>query len=90
MTTKDLIKFNEIVFTDPLTNRKCDGVEVIRAGRQVAVIRESARLGRAMSLSLEEVEDIIDNFTAMVNREPTNDEKEFWKAVRDFKHSQKQ
>ncbi|MDD4985339.1 MAG: hypothetical protein PHQ43_06050 [Dehalococcoidales bacterium] len=89
MGSKENIGFSEIVITDASTNRKWDAVEVTRGGRRVAVIPEAARLRRAMKLSLEEVEEILNDFAKIVKREPTIDETEFWKAVRDFKRSHK-
>jgi hypothetical protein len=41
-----------------------------------------------MNLPVEEIEHIVDHFTQIMNREPTNDEKEFWRAVLDYRHSQ--
>jgi hypothetical protein len=83
------IKFEETKITDPLTKKERDGVAVIRNGRQVALLPESDRLRRALNLSLEEIEHIVNNFPVIMNRQPTQDEEEFWKAVLDFKHSQK-
>ena len=81
------IEFKEIVITDPVTNKKRDAVAVIRNGRQVALLPEADRLRRALNLPLEEIEYIVDNFVKIMNRQPTNDESEFWKAVLDFKRS---
>jgi len=81
------IEFKEIVITDPVTNKKRDAVAVIRNGRQVALLPEADRLRRALNLPLEETEYIVDNFVKIMNRQPTNDESEFWKAVLDFKRS---
>lgn len=82
------IEFKEAKITDPLTKEERDGVAVIRNGHQVALLPEADRLRRALALPLEEIENIMDNFTRIMNREPTRDEREFWKAVRDFKRSQ--
>ncbi len=82
------IEFEEVTITDPVTNKRCDAVAVIRNGRQVAVLPEADRLRRALNLPLEEIEHIVNNFTRIMNREPTHDEKEFWRAVLDFKRSQ--
>ena len=82
------IKFEETKITDPLTKKERDGVAVIRNGRQVALLPEADRLRRALNLSLEEIEHIVNNFPMIMNRQPTRDEREFWKAVLDFKHSQ--
>jgi len=81
------IEFKEIVITDPVTNKKRDAVAVIRNGRQVALLPEADRLRRALNLPLEETEYIVDNFVKIMNRQPTNDESEFWKAILDFKRS---
>ena len=82
------IKFEETKITDPLTKKGRDGIAVIRNGRQVALLPEVDRLRRALALPLEEIEHIVNNFPAIMNRQPTRDEKEFWKAVLDFKRSQ--
>ena len=82
------IEFEETVITDPVTKKKSDAVAVIRNGCQVALLPEADRLRRALNLSLEEIEYIVDNFARIMNRQPTNDESEFWKAVLDFKRSQ--
>ena len=81
------IEFEEIVITDPATNKKSDAVAVIRNGRQVALLPEADRLRRALNLPLEEIEYIVDNFVKILNRQPTNDDSEFRQAVLDFKRS---
>jgi len=83
------IDFEEVIITDPVTEQKSDAVAVIRNGRQVALLPEADRLRRALKLSLEEIEYIVDNFVRIMNRKPTRDEREFWKAVLDFKRSQR-
>ncbi len=75
------IEFEEAVITDPVTKRKSDAVAVIRNGRQVALLPEADRLRRALALPLQEVENIVNNFSAIMGREPIIDEREFWKAV---------
>lgn len=60
---------------------------VFRNGRQVALLPEADRLRRALSLSLGEIENIVKNFPTIMNRQPTPDEKEFWRAVFDYKRS---
>jgi hypothetical protein len=82
------IKFEETKITDPQTNRGRDAVAVIRNGCQVAVLPEADRLRRALNLSLGEIEYIVESFSQIMNRQPTRDEKEFWKAVLDFKRNQ--
>ena len=82
------IKFEQTKITDPVTKKERDGIAVIRNGRQVALLPEADRLRRALNLSLEEIEHIVNNFPVIMNRQPTRDEKEFWKAVLDFKRSQ--
>jgi hypothetical protein len=82
------IEFEEVMITDPVTNKRQDAVAVIRNGQQVALLPEVDRLRRALELPLEEIKHIINNFNRIMNREPTCDEKEFWKAVLDFKRSQ--
>lgn len=81
------IEFRETVITDPKTNKKWDAVAVLRGGRQVALLPEADRLRRALNLSLEEIEDILNNFSVIMGREPTSNEREFWKAIADFKRS---
>jgi len=83
------IGFEKVIITDPATNKKSDAVAVIRNGRRVALLPEVDRLRRALNLPLEEIKDIVDNFTGIMNREPTSDEKEFFQAILDFKRSQK-
>jgi hypothetical protein len=82
------IEFEETEITNPETNQSRDAIAVIRDGRQVAVLPEIDRLRRAMNLPVEEIEHIVDHFTQIMNREPTNDEKEFWRAVLDYRYSQ--
>jgi len=89
-TMTERIEFEETKITDPVTKKERDGVAVIRNGRQVAVLREADRLRRALSLPLEEIEYIVNNFTRIMKRQPTPDEREFWKAVFDFKRGQSQ
>jgi hypothetical protein len=84
------IEFEETTITDPQTNRDRDAVAVIRNGRQVALLPEADRLRRALSLSLEEIEHIVNHFPEIMNRQPTRDEREFWRAVLEFKRSQDQ
>ena len=82
------IEFEQTKITDPQTKRKRNGVAVIRNGRQVALLPEADRLRRALSLSIEEIEHIVNNFPEIMNRQPTHNEREFWKAILDFKRSQ--
>ena len=82
------IEFEETTVIDPITKKSRDAIAVIRNGHQVALLPEADRLRRALALQIEEIEYIMNNFTRIMNREPTHDEKEFWKAVLDFKHSQ--
>ena len=82
------VEFEKVIITNRITNKKDDAVAVIRNGRQVALLPEADRLRRALNLPLEEIKDIVDNFRGIMNREPTSDEREFWKAVLDFKRSQ--
>jgi len=87
---KEQIKFEQVVITDPITTKKSDAVVVIRNGRQVAMLPEADRLRRALGLPLQEAEDIVNNFSIIMGRQPTTDEREFWKAIVDFKCSQGQ
>ena len=83
------IEFQKITLKDPETNLdKGDAVVVLRDGRQVAQLPEADRLRRALNLSLPEIEETIRDFAAIMGRKPTKDEKEFWKAVADYKHGQ--
>lgn len=87
----DEIEFKEVAIDDPVTKqKKGDAIAVIRNGRQVALLPEADRLRRSLALPLQEVEDIVNNFSAIMGREPTVDEREFWKAVLDYKHGQGQ
>ena len=79
------IEFEEVVITDPSTKRRSDAVVVMRDGRQVAMLPEADRLRRALALPVDEVDDIVNNFSDIMGREPTTDEKEFWRAVLDHK-----
>ena len=81
------IKFEERKITDLVTKKERDGIAVIRNGRQVALLPEADRLRRALALPLKEIQHIIDNFPAIMNRQPTSDEKEFWRAVFDYKRN---
>jgi hypothetical protein len=51
------------------------------------LLPEADRLRRALTLPLIEIEDILKNFSAIMGREPTTDEREFWKAVLDYKRA---
>ena len=82
------IEFRETFIEDPVTKEKQDAIAVIRDGRQVALLPEADRLRRALNLSLNEIEDTLKNFSTIMGREPTRDEREFWKAVLDYKHNQ--
>jgi len=84
------IEFEKVIITDPITKKKRDGVAVFRNGRQVALLPEADRLRRALSLPIEEIEHIVNNFPEIMNRQPTRDERKFWKAILDFKRSQGQ
>lgn len=82
------VEFKETFVTDPITKKSRDAIAVIRNGHQVALLPEADRLRRALVLPLEEIEHIVNNFAVIMNRQPTRDGREFWKAVLDFKHSQ--
>ena len=81
------IEFKEVTMPDPLTKKQRDAVAVIRNGCQVALLPEADRLRRALNLPLAEIEDIVNNFPLIMNRQPTSDEKEFWQAVLDYKRN---
>ena len=76
------------MITDPVTHKSRDAVAVTRNGRRVVLLPEADRLRRALNLSLQEVDYIVSNFTMIMNREPTHDEQEFWRAILDFKRGQ--
>ena len=82
------VEFKETFVTNPVTKKRRDAIAVIRNGRQVALLPEADRLRRALSLTPEEIEYTLNNFTRLMNRKPTPDEREFWMAVLDFKRSQ--
>jgi hypothetical protein len=83
------IEFQKVTLKDPETNLdKGDAIVVIRNGRQVAQLPETDRLRRALNLSIQEIKENIRNFVAIMGRQPTKDEEEFWKAVADYKRSQ--
>jgi len=83
------IEFREVPVINPETKQEeGDGVAVFRNGRQVALLPEADRVRRALNLPVEDIEDTLNNFSAIMGREPTKDEKEFWKAVLDYKRSQ--
>jgi len=87
MTEK--IEFREVKLDDPVTKRQeSDAIAVIRNGRQVAFLPEADRLRRALNLPLKEIEYTFNNFSTIMGREATSDEREFWKAVLDFKRGQ--
>lgn len=82
------IEFREVALYDLETKqKKGDAIAIIRGGRQVALLPEADRLRRALTLPLTEIEDILKNFSAIMGREPTTDEREFWKAVLDYKRT---
>ena len=83
------IEFEAVIITDPVTRKQRDAVAVIRNGRQVALLPEADRLRRALNLPLKEIEHIVNYFPIIMNREPTSDEKEFWKAVLDYKRNRR-
>jgi|GEM_PF-2115273 len=82
------IEFKEVFINNPITGRKVDAVAVVRDGKQVALLPEADRLRRAQSLTFQEVEDIVNSFSIIMKREPTIDEREFWRAILDVKRSQ--
>ena len=83
------MEFKEVTIEDPITKqKKGNAIAVLRDNQQVAVLPEADRLRRALSLSVDEVNDILSNFSSIMGREPTSDESEFWKAVLDYKSGQ--
>jgi hypothetical protein len=84
------VEFKEVPDEDPITKqKKGDAIVVIRDGHQVAVLPEADRLRRALNLSVDEINDTLSNFSSIMGREPTSDEREFWKAVLDYKSGDK-
>jgi len=82
------ISFETITIKGRVPSQDRDGVAVIRGGRQVAVIPDADRLRRALDQPLEEIEYITNNLGELLKREPTLVEREFWRAVLDFRRSQ--
>ena len=81
------IRFETVTIKDDMSSRPRDAIAVIRDGRQVAVLPEADRLNRALSLPVEEIEFILNNLGELLNREPTPAEREFWRAIFDFRQS---
>lgn len=84
------VRFERVLITGDTPRENRDGVAVIRDGCCVAVLPEAARLDRALSQPLEDIEYIANNLRQVLGREPTDNEQEFWRAVRDFRRSQSQ
>ena len=84
------IRFETITIEGSIPGRHRDGIAVIRGGHRVAVLPEADRLRRALSLPLDEIEDIANNLGEALMRNPTVDEQEFWQAVLDYRRSQSQ
>jgi len=84
------VRFEKITIKGDTPKQDRDGVAVIRGGRRVAVLPEAARLDRALSQPLEDIEYIANNLGQVLGREPTHNEREFWSAVLDFRRSQSQ
>ena len=84
------IRFETITMKDDTSGKDRDGVAVIRGGHRVSVLPEADRLNRALRLPLEEIEHVANNLRELLNREPTLDEREFWRAILDFRRSQNQ
>lgn len=82
------IEFKEVTLMEEDTGHKLDAVAVVRDGRQVALLLEADRANRALSLPLEEIQYIVENFPSIMGRQPTRDEKEFWQAVLDARRGQ--
>lgn len=82
------IHFETVTLKGDTPGQRRDGVAVIRDGHQVAVLPEAARLDRALRLPLEEIEYIVNNLRELLKRDPSPDEREFWRAVLDFRRSQ--
>ena len=81
------IRFETITIKGRVPSQDRDGIAVIRGGRQVAVLPEADRLRRALSQPLEEIEHIATNLHELLKRDPTTDEREFWRAVLDYRRT---
>ncbi|MBI4316942.1 MAG: hypothetical protein HY675_00510 [Chloroflexi bacterium] len=79
------IEFMKREKIDPATNKRYDEVVVLREGQEVAALPEADRLERAQALPLEEARWIATHFDEIMGREPTPDEREFWRAITDYK-----
>lgn len=82
------VRFEMVTIKGDTPKQNRDGVAVIRGGRCVAVLPEAARLDRALSQPLADIEYIANNLEQVLGREPTYNEWEFWRAVLDFRRSQ--
>ena len=82
------VEFEKVALIDPHTKEKRDAVAVIRNGHQVAILPEFDRLTRALSQPLETICQTLHGFRAIMGRQPTHDEREFWQAVLEFKRGQ--
>ena len=85
---KDEILFKNVTIKGDNPGEDTDGVAVIRQGRQVAVLPETDRLNRALNLPLDEVAYITENLGKLLKRDPTSDEREFWRAILEYKQEQ--
>ena len=82
------VRFEKRSTRDIKTNRQRGEVVVIRNGREVAVLPEAGRLDRTLSLPFDEAAWIARNFHAIMHREATPAEREFWRAVIECKRGQ--
>jgi hypothetical protein len=81
------VSFEIVDIEDEVPGLKRDGVAVIRDGNCIAVLPEADRLRRALSLPIEEIEYIVTNIQEVIGRDPTQDEREFWKAILEYRHT---
>lgn len=82
------IRFETTLVKNEMSRKDEEALVVIRGDRRVAILPEPDRLNRALNQPLEMIDYITENLGDLLKREPTRDEQEFWKAVRDVKRSQ--
>lgn len=60
-------------------------IVVFRNGNEVARLPEADRLDRAMRLDIKTITGIANDFQKYMEREPTENEREFWTALLEYK-----
>ena len=84
----DDIEFKKTNIVEEETGLERSAVAVLRNNQQVALLPDANRADRALSLPLEEISYILEKFSSIMGREPTRDEREFWRAVLDFRRGE--